>query len=161
MDRHFDRGPRAAPIRLKMAAGAAYAFLVIALAAASAISSTARGQATGRLIDLDRYGSRGLVQFNHGNHATRQNPDPNAPFRATKGSSCSGCHHTQDRVSGAPQLWRCSACHRGSGEPNNPIGRDGDEQWSETAYHNLCIGCHIASTKGPQKCGDCHRLREY
>jgi hypothetical protein len=147
----------------KMAAGAAYAILLGILATPLAISSTSggaqtRGSAT--VIELDKFGPRGWVQFNHDNHAARQNPDPNAVFKTRKGASCSGCHHTQDLATGAPQLWRCSGCHRNSGDPKNPKGRDGDEQWSETAYHNLCIGCHIASTKGPTKCGDCHHLRD-
>ncbi|HKV41983.1 MAG TPA: cytochrome c3 family protein, partial [Blastocatellia bacterium] len=47
--------------------------------------------------------------------------------------------------------------HRNSGDPANPRGRDYDEEWSKTASHNLCIGCHIASKKGPVKCADCHQ----
>jgi hypothetical protein len=146
----------------KVGAGVAYAILFLILTAPGAISAAEEPQASasGRIIELDRYGSRGLVHFNHDNHAARQNPDPNAVFKTKKGASCSGCHHTQDQATGAPQLWKCSGCHRGSGDPKNPKGRDGDEQWSETAYHNLCIGCHLASTKGPTKCGDCHHLRD-
>lgn len=154
-------------IRVKMVAGAVYAVLLVrlvTLGAESAIRQASAGEgqanASATIKTLDKYGARGWVSFNHDNHTTRQNPDPNAPFKTKKGASCSGCHHTLDPVSGAPQLWKCSGCHRGSGDPTNPKGRDGDEQWSETAYHNLCIGCHIASTKGPTKCGDCHQLRE-
>src|SRR5215472_1171361 len=150
-------------LRLKAGAASIYAILLIAFAAAPVVSSAvaARPQTgSATIIELDRYGGRGRVSFNHDNHTARQNPDPNAPFKIKKGASCSECHHTQDPVTGAPQLWKCTGCHRGSGDPKNPKGRDGDEQWSETAYHNLCIGCHIASRKGPVKCGDCHQFRE-
>jgi len=157
-----------------MAAGAIYAVLLVALIGRSAAGSGQDAQSVkpaqaarpGALKRLDTYGTRGLVLFNHDNHTTRLNPDPNAPFklppstsRSKAVASCSECHHTVDPVTGAPQLWRCSSCHRTSGDPKNPKGRDGDEQWSETAYHNLCIGCHLASNKGPMKCGDCHQLR--
>jgi len=151
------------PAKLKVGATLIYAVLFVALAATSAISSgESRGRqaAASSTINLDKFGRRGHVSFNHDKHAGRQNPDPNAPFKTRKVASCSGCHHTLDPVYGAPQLWKCSGCHRGSGDPKNPRGRDGDEQWSETAYHNLCIGCHVASTKGPTKCGDCHQLRD-
>ena len=150
-------------LRLKAGAASIYAILLIAFAAAPVVSSavSARSQtASASIIELDRYGGRGRVSFNHDNHTTRRNPDPNSPFKTGKGASCSECHHTQDPVTGAPQLWKCSGCHRGSGDPKNPKGRDGDEQWSETAYHNLCIGCHVSSRKGPFKCGDCHQFRE-
>jgi hypothetical protein len=154
----------AGPRGFKAGAAASYAILLIAVAAAPGVSPAvaARPQVTGSasIIELDRFGPRGRVSFNHDNHTTRQNPDPNAPFKTQKGASCSGCHHTLDPASGAPQLWKCAGCHRGSGDPKNPKGRDGDEQWSETAYHNLCIGCHVASKKGPVKCGDCHQFRE-
>jgi len=147
----------------KILAGTTYAILIVALTGPAAISPAVaeRQQASsaGSLIILDKYGTRGQVQFNHDNHVGRQNPDPNSVFKTPKGASCSGCHHTLDAVSGAPQLWKCSGCHRNSGDPKNPKGRDGDEQWSETAYHNLCIGCHVVSKKGPTKCGDCHQLR--
>jgi len=118
-------------------------------------------QNRGGIIALDLRGTRGSVPFNHGNHAGRINPDPNAPFKVLKaGAACSGCHHTIDPRTGSPQLWKCTACHRNSGDPQNPKGKiNMDEQWSETAYHNLCIGCHLASNKGPRKCGDCHGPR--
>src|SRR5262249_10668108 len=154
----------AGTVKYKVWAGAAYAILLVALAAPSAASSavTSPTQAglSATLIELDKFGMRGRVWFNHDNHAARLNPDPNTVFKTKPGASCSGCHHTLDRVTGTPQLWKCSGCHRNSGDPKNPKGRDGDEQWSETAYHNLCIGCHVASTRGPVKCGDCHQLRE-
>jgi len=118
------------------------------------------GQNRGGIIALDLRGARGNVPFNHGNHAGRINPDPNSPFKVLKaGAACSGCHHTVDPVTGSPQLWKCAGCHRTSGDPLNPKGKDGDEQWSETAFHNLCIKCHLASNKGPLKCGDCHQTK--
>jgi hypothetical protein len=110
-----------------------------------------------RVINLDLHGFRGLVAFNHDNHTSRINPDPNAIFKVKPGASCSGCHHTSDPSNGVPQLWKCTACHRSSGNLENPKGKDFDEQWSETAFHNLCIQCHIASRKGPTRCGDCHQ----
>lgn len=42
----------------------------------------------------------------------------------------------------------CKACH-GDGAPGK-IAIDKD------SAHKLCKGCH-ASTKGPTKCGDCHK----
>src|SRR5580692_5919533 len=97
-----------------------------------------------RVINLDMRGYRGLVSFNHDNHTSRISPDPNAVFKAKPGASCSGCHHTSDPSNGVPQLWKCTACHRSSGNPDNPKGNDFDEEWSETAFHNLCIQCHVA-----------------
>src|SRR5215831_9127564 len=106
--------------KFKILAGSIYAILIVTLAGPAAISrAVADGQqagSSGNLIVLDKYGARGRVQFNHDNHITRQNPDPNAVFKTTKGASCSGCHHTLDAVSGAPQLWKCSGCHRNSGD---------------------------------------------
>src|SRR5260370_5684177 len=164
MVRHATTSSRKGKIRFQMSAGAIYSVFLVAITAQPVISSAlaggAQAKASAATLELDKFGARGSVSFNHDNHATRQNPDPNAKFKTGKGASCSGCHHTLDAVSGAPQLWKCSACHRGGGDPKNPKGRDGDEQWSETAYHNLCIGCHVASTKGPTKCGDCHQLRD-
>ena len=163
MVRHATTESRTGSPGLKIGALAVYAALFTALAAAPVISSAVarqpQQQSTGRVIELNTFGPRGWVAFNHDNHVSRPNPDPNAPFKTTKGASCSGCHHTLDQVTGSPQLWKCTACHRGSGDPKNPKGRDGDEQWSETAFHNLCITCHISSAKGPTKCGDCHQLR--
>src|SRR5262245_58861826 len=149
-------------VKHKICAGAAYAILLIALAVPSAVSSaaTSHSQGSAAIIELDKFGMRGRVSFNHDNHAARQNPDPNAVFKTRPGARRSRCHHALDRVTGPPQPRKCSGCHRNTGDPKNPKGRDGDEQWSETAYHNLCIGCHVASTKGPFKCGDCHQLRE-
>jgi len=108
------------------------------------------------IVRLDPDGIRGQVTFNHKNHESRINPDPNAIFKTKRGASCSGCHHTVDKVSGIVQLWKCSACHKGGGDPANPKGHDFDEQWSKTAFHRLCIECHQASAKGPLKCDECH-----
>src|SRR5262249_27824989 len=101
-------------VKHKICAGAAYAILLLALGAPSAVSSAVTGpaQASAALIELDKFGMRGRVSFNHDNHAARLNPDPNAVFKTKPGASCSGCHHTLDRVTGAPQLWKCSGCHR-------------------------------------------------
>ncbi|HEY6330345.1 MAG TPA: cytochrome c3 family protein [Blastocatellia bacterium] len=123
-------------------------------------SQTTAGQNRGGIIALDLRGNKGIVPFNHSNHAGRINPDPNAPFKVLKtGAACSGCHHTIDPATGSPQLWKCTACHRNAGDPANPKGMDQNEQWSKTAFHNLCIKCHLASNKGPVRCGDCHQSK--
>lgn len=117
------------------------------------------GQMRADRITLDKYGYRGIVVFDHDKHKGRINPDPNAVFKAKPSVACIGCHHTRDKATGVIQLWQCTSCHRGQGDPNNPVGKDFDSEWSKTAYHNLCIACHISSNKGPVKCGDCHQAQ--
>jgi hypothetical protein len=149
-------------MKLKLVVIALYCAATVAPVRMLAGSLQARtaGQNRGGIIALDLRGMRGIVSFNHSNHAGRVNPDPNAPFKVLKaGAACSGCHHTVDQRTGSPQLWKCAACHRNSGDPQNPKGQNLDEEWSETAFHNLCIGCHLASNKGPAKYGDCHGPR--
>lgn len=121
---------------------------------ASATSGLTQQQAG--IITLDLKGERGVVQFNHKTHEAAINPDGTWPYPAKAGAACAGCHHTVSKR-GIPQLWKCSACHRGEGDPRNPKNRDFDEVWSERAFHDTCIACHRASTKGPTTCGGCHK----
>lgn len=147
-------------MRAKVIVAAAYLALVLLPATLLARGGAAQDQSaqTGqRLIKLDEYGTRGVVTFDHDKHRNRINPDPNAVFKAKASAACDGCHHTYDKFTGVIQLWKCTSCHRGIGDPKNPVGADYDSEWSKTAYHNLCIGCHLASKKGPVKCGDCHK----
>ena len=148
-------------LRLKLAVLIGYAFGLLmpaALGAGSAPAPHQSREAIGQFLLLDLKGTRGVVVFNHQGHQARINPDPNAAFKAKPGAACAGCHHTMDSR-GIPQLWKCSACHRGEGDPRNPRNRDFDEAWSERAFHDSCIGCHRASTKGPTTCGECHKAR--
>jgi hypothetical protein len=125
--------------------------------ATSAWVAAARiNQEQSKVIVLDRSGTRGVVPFDHKKHEARITPDANAAHKAAPGAACIGCHHTSNQR-GIPQLWKCAACHRGEGDPANPKNRDFDEVWSERAFHDSCIGCHRASTKGPTTCGGCHK----
>jgi len=120
--------------------------------------------ATARIVKLDLDGTRGVVLFRHRHHEAYLNPSSNFPHQAQKGSECIGCHHKRTEFGGVPILVKCIACHGGEGDPNNPKNRDLDEQWSERAYHDLCIGCHRASNekgivkcdKAPVACNECH-----
>jgi hypothetical protein len=131
---------------------------LLGLVAAVAVHTGAGAQLADKssVVRLDNDGIRGPVTFNHRNHESRTNPNPNALFKTKQGASCSGCHHTVDKATGIVQLWKCSACHKSGGEVSNPKGRDFDELWSKTAFHRLCIECHQASAKGPLKCDECH-----
>ncbi|PYP82674.1 MAG: hypothetical protein DMF61_25765 [Blastocatellia bacterium AA13] len=112
------------------------------------------------VVRLDERGTRGPVKFDHTKHETTVNPDPNAKFKTKVGASCSGCHHTENKSTGAPQLWKCVLCHRSSGNPANPKNDEWNELWSKTAFHKLCVDCHQVSKKGPVKCGDCHKSNQ-
>lgn len=107
------------------------------------------------VIRLNSQGERGAVRFNHKIHETAV-PDPNSPHRAGPKATCVGCHHTRNTV-GAPQLWRCGACHLNEGSAKNPRDRNFNEVYSERAFHSKCVSCHRASNKGPVTCGDCHK----
>jgi hypothetical protein len=144
---------------LKLAVILVYGFGLLMPAALGAGPSSVMGQSEqveGKTFRLDVRGTRGVVLFNHKTHEARLNPDANAPYKAKAGAACTGCHHTMNSR-GVPQLWKCSACHRGEGDSGNPKNRDFDEVWSERAFHDSCIGCHRASAKGPTTCGECHK----
>ena len=146
-------------MRLKVAVLIGYGFGILIPAALGAGPSPVPDQseeAAAKFIRLDVSGSRGVVLFNHKTHEARISPDPGAVYKAKAGAACAGCHHTMNSR-GIPQLWKCSACHRGEGDPANPRNRDFDEVWSERAFHDSCIVCHRASTKGPTTCGECHK----
>lgn len=114
-----------------------------------------------RIIELDMNGSRGVVRFNHNSHEAVLNPAPDVRHKASAAAACSGCHHTTGPT-GVPQLWKCTLCHRGKGDPANPRNTDYDELHRERAFHDKCIGCHRAgnetttSRKAPVTCGGCH-----
>lgn len=108
------------------------------------------------VIRLNLRGTRGVVPFDHKTHETRINQDPDARYKARPGAACAGCHHTAN-PNGTPQLWKCTACHRGEGHSGNPKNGDFDEAWSKRAFHDACIACHRASARGPTTCGGCHK----
>lgn len=120
--------------------------------------------ASARVIKLDLKGTRGVVLFRHKHHEAYLNPSADFPHLAQKGAECIGCHHKRTEFSGVPILVKCAACHGGLGNPKNPKNRDSDEEWSERAFHDLCIGCHRASNekaivkcdKAPVACSECH-----
>jgi hypothetical protein len=120
--------------------------------------------ATARVIKLDLKGTRGIVSFRHRHHEAYLHPDNQFAHQAQKGAECIGCHHKRTELSGVPILVKCTACHGGLGDSKNPKNRDSDEEWSERAFHDLCIGCHRASNekgtvkcdKAPVACSECH-----
>jgi class III cytochrome C family protein len=112
---------------------------------------------------LDLKGARGTVCFRHKPHEAFLNPDTEFVHKAGAGSECAACHHKRSAVTGAPILAKCGSCHRSEGNPANPRNTEGDEVWSERAFHELCIGCHRASNekaiskcKAPIACSECH-----
>ena len=119
------------------------------------------------VIKLDPKGTRGVVSFRHRHHEAYVNLDNQAVHPAQKGAECIGCHHKRTESGGVPILVKCTACHRGEGDPRNVKNREGDEEWSKRAFHDLCIGCHKASNsrgltkcdKAPVACNECHAAR--
>lgn len=150
-------------MRFKLAVIVAYALGLIAPSALSArAAAPALGagaslpQAAAKVFKLDAKGKRGVVYFDHRAHEARINPDSQAAHQAKAGAACAGCHHTRDSF-GIPQLLKCGACHRGEGDKINPQNRDFDEVFAERAFHDSCVGCHRASTRGPVTCNGCHQ----
>jgi len=123
--------------------------------------------ATARVIKLDLRGTRGVVLFRHRHHETYLNPDSQFAHQGQQGAECIGCHHTRTEGSGVPVLVKCIACHGVDGDPRNPRNKDGDEERSQRAFHDLCIGCHRASNakalvrcdKAPVACSECHSAK--
>ena len=155
-------------------------FVVATLAllpARSRATSPAVGQAdcdrikaddtTARVITLDLKGTRGVVKFRHRHHETYLNPDSQFAHQGQQGAECIGCHHKRTEFSGVPVLVKCIACHGVDGDPKNPRNKDGDEERSQRAFHDLCIGCHRASNakglvkcdKAPVACSECHAAK--
>lgn len=120
--------------------------------------------ATAHVIRLDLGGTRGVVLFRHSHHEAYLNPSGDFPHQAQKGAECIGCHHKRTEFSGVPILVKCTACHGGDGDIKNPKNKDWDEDRSERAFHDLCVGCHRAiNEKGqvkcdnaPVACSECH-----
>lgn len=157
-------------MRLKLAVVAVYGLGIITPAALLARPAFLTGapQAAANpdartIIMLDQKGTRGMVYFDHRLHEAFVNPDPESPFQAKQSAACVGCHHTESQAKGVPQLWKCNACHKGEGHPNNPKNRESDEVMAERAFHDSCIGCHRATNekaqvnKSPTTCGGCHK----
>jgi len=123
--------------------------------------------ATARVIKLDLKGRRGVVTFRHRHHEAYLNPDSQFAHQSQRGAECIGCHHKRTESSGVPILVKCIACHGADGDPKNPRNHDGDEERSERAFHDLCIGCHKASNakglvkcdKAPVACSECHAAK--
>lgn len=131
--------------------------LISLLTLALALPVVSGDESIQKLILLDRGGKRGLVTFDHKEHETKVNPDPQARLKAKEGGACAGCHHTRDEV-GAPQLVKCKSCHVQEGDVANPKNQDGKELFVEEAYHDLCITCHRTAAKAPVLCTGCHKL---
>ena len=123
--------------------------------------------ATAGVIKLDLRGTRGAVLFRHRHHETYLNPDSQFVHQGQQGAECIGCHHKRTEGSGVPVLVKCIACHGVDGDPRNPRNKDGDEERSQRAFHDLCIGCHRASNakalvrcdKAPVACSECHSAK--
>lgn len=116
-------------------------------------------------IVLDTSGRQGAVTFDHAAHVLAAR-DPKSAHPAPAQASCGGCHHTHN-ARGVIQLTRCGACHGPEGDPRNPKSiRTSDEENRKTAFHGLCIGCHVdlantlnisnTARTGPVDCADCH-----
>lgn len=56
-----------------------------------------------------------------------------------QGITCFDCHHKKGNDA---RIKQCAKCHNGR------AGYD--------TMHDLCVDCHIAKKKGPQKCMECH-----
>ncbi|HVF89185.1 MAG TPA: cytochrome c3 family protein [Blastocatellia bacterium] len=150
-------------MNVKLAVLVVYALAVIApsapVARTASPHSGARAplpQGDAKVFKLDERGKRGAVAFDHKAHEVRVNPDPRAPFQSKAGAACAGCHHTRSSF-GVPQLSKCGTCHRAEGNKINPTNGDFDEVFAERAFHDSCIACHRASTKGPTTCNGCHQ----
>ena len=150
-------------MNVKLTVLVVYALVVIApsalVARTASLHSGAREplrQSDAKVFKLDVRGRRGPVSFDHKAHEVRVNPDPRAPYQSKAGAACAGCHHTQNSF-GVPQLSKCGACHRAEGNKVNPRNREFDEVFAERAFHDNCIACHRASTKGPTTCNGCHQ----
>jgi hypothetical protein len=58
---------------------------------------------------------------------------------AEQGMECIDCHHKKGNDA---RIKQCAKCHTG--------------QAGYETMHGLCVDCHIAKKKGPQKCMECH-----
>lgn len=58
---------------------------------------------------------------------------------AEQGLACIDCHHKKGNDA---RIKQCAKCHNG--------------QPGYETMHGLCVDCHIAKGKGPQKCMECH-----
>ncbi len=60
-------------------------------------------------------------------------------IHAEQGMECIDCHHKKGNDA---RIKQCAKCHTG--------------QAGYETMHGLCVDCHIAKKKGPQKCMECH-----
>ena len=121
-------------MRRSLIAVAALAFAVTALVAYAAIPDT---------VTIDEAMSKkSAVTFPHAKHL--------------EVGPCSTCHHTQENLTAdnAAEAQKCSACHLDPEQPETPSMRE--MSMSKNPFHEKCIGCHKAESKGPTKCNDCH-----
>jgi hypothetical protein len=99
----------------------------------------------------------GVVQFTHDEHASKYQ------------ISCLTCHHTNGAGDAAKteQVQRCVACHKESGDAQNPTNAASEEVDVKLAFHgnpdNMtnqagCATCHKQRGAGPMQsqCGSCH-----
>ena len=119
-----------------------------------------------RAMTLDPYGKRGRVFFSHQKHESLITPDPNYPHKSISGVACVGCHHNVKQVTEANQFQKCSTCHKGEGDPDNPEDEEGYDLNAREIFHRSCIGCHRASNLQASnerfinasftRCDECH-----
>src|SRR5262249_22689959 len=97
-----------------------------------------------RPMTLGANGRRGQGLLFHQKHESLITPDPNSPHTPTTGVACTGCHHTVKQVTDAEQFQKCSACHKGEGDADNPDDKEGYDLNAREIFHRSCIGCHRA-----------------
>src|SRR5262249_12303894 len=76
------------------------------------------------------------------------------------------CHHNVKQVTDAEQFQKCSSCHKGEGDPDNPEDKEGYDLNAREIFHRSCIGCHRANILKASnarianasftKCDECH-----
>jgi Class III cytochrome C family len=119
-----------------------------------------------RAMTLDLDGKRGRVFFSHQKHESLITPDPNYPHKSISGVACVGCHHNVKQVTEANQFQKCSTCHKGEGDPDNPEDEEGYDLNAREIFHRSCIGCHRAGNLQASnerfinasftRCDECH-----
>jgi len=72
-------------------------------------------------------------------------------FHGTVDAMCAGCHHHSPAGERPP---RCAACH------GETAAATIDKPSLKVAYHQQCVGCHIAMNIEKQGCTDCHASKE-
>lgn len=70
-----------------------------------------------------------------------------ARFHRGSATLCAGCHHHTPIGDRPPP---CRSCHATDGEPA------GARPDLKVAYHQQCVGCHLAMDLPQRGCTDCH-----